>query len=187
MLSLTADQPRREDAAPMTTAVPRPPPGGLPEGARVVLDGRTSAWARRALLLGGSPWRVLRLGEPARDLLIRLQEAGAAGVEPVGRTDRAVADRLVERGFAHPVAVPRPPRADADVAVVVPAYGRPEALAACLGAVAGAAEVVVVDDASPDPGAIRRVAAAHGARLGAPRPQPGAGCRPQRRVRRPTT
>jgi glycosyltransferase involved in cell wall biosynthesis len=57
-----------------------------------------------------------------------------------------------------------------DLAVVVPTRDRPAALAACLSAVraqddAGPFEVVVVDDASADPGAVASVAAAARARV----------------------
>jgi hypothetical protein len=37
-------------------------------------------------------------------------------------------DLLIERGFIHPVAVPR--AVGGEVAVVIPAYGRPDRLAA---------------------------------------------------------
>jgi mycofactocin system glycosyltransferase len=140
--------------------------GGLPAGSRVVLDPRTASWRGDRLVMGGSPWRLLRLSEPARDLVRRLRAAGDAGLAVTGPTAVAVANLLVERGFAHPVPVPRPA---SGVAVVIPVYGRPDRLAACLASLAAtgsaAPEVVVVDDASPDAGAIAAVTAAHGARL----------------------
>jgi len=138
---------------------------GLPAGSRVVLDPRTASWRGDRLLMGGSPWRLLRLSEPARDVVRRLRAAGEAGCVVTEPTTVAVANLLVERGFAHPVAVPRPA---AGVAVVVPAYGRADRLAACLASLADGAAgtaVVVVDDASPDAAAITSAAAAHGARL----------------------
>jgi cellulose synthase/poly-beta-1,6-N-acetylglucosamine synthase-like glycosyltransferase len=68
---------------------------------------------------------------------------------------------------------PRPPRDPAPgaaprVSIVVPAYNRPDQLAQCLGALAGAAaddsaEVIVVDDASPED--LSRAARQAGARL----------------------
>jgi mycofactocin glycosyltransferase len=165
-------------------------PQGLSAGSRVVLDPRTASWRDDRLVMGGSPWRLLRLSAPARDVVRRLRAAGDAGLVVTEPTAVAVANLLVERGFAHPVAVPRP-GAGAGVAVVVPAYGRPDRLAACLASLAvdthdthddldsldsldthddlagsaGVAEVVVVDDASPDGAAIASVTAAHGARL----------------------
>ncbi len=143
-------------------------PAGLPAGTRVVLDPRTASWRGDRLVMGGSPWRVVRLSAPARDLVSRLRAAGDAGLEPGGPTAVAAANLLVERGFVHPVVTPRPVGRD-DVAVVVPAYlpaGRsPAGLAACLASIGPGADVVVVDDASPDAGAVAAVAAAHGARL----------------------
>jgi mycofactocin system glycosyltransferase len=159
-------------------------PQGLSAGSRVVLDPRTASWRDDRLVMGGSPWRLLRLSAPARDVVRRLRAAGDAGLVVTEPTAVAVANLLVERGFAHPVAVPRP-GAGAGVAVVVPAYGRPDRLAACLASLAvdthdthdthdadddladgaGVAEVVVVDDASPDAAAIASVTAAYGARL----------------------
>ncbi len=114
--------------------------------------------------MGGSPWRVLRLAVAAQHLVTRLRSAGEAGLVLVDPTDRAAADALVERGFAHPVAIPR---AAEDVAVVIPAYGRPDRLAVCLATVVGGhqVEVVVVDDASPDGEALRAVVERSGTRL----------------------
>jgi mycofactocin system glycosyltransferase len=51
------------------------------------------------------------------------------------------------------------------VTVLIPVYGRAEALDRCLAALGASCAVVVVDDASPDPAAIATVVAAHGARL----------------------
>ena len=138
---------------------------GLPPGTRVVLDRRLSSWRGDRLILGGSPWRVVRLSASARDLIGRLRAVGPAGLVPSGPTDRAAVDLLVERGFIHPVAVPR--AVGGEVAVVIPAYGRPDRLAACLAAVNGPAtghDIVVVDDASPDEAANLAVVHAHGAR-----------------------
>ena len=101
---------------------------GLPPGTRVVLDRRLSSWRGDSLILGGSPWRVVRLTTSARDLVGRLRSAGPAGLVPSAPTDRAAVDLLVERGFIHPVAVPR--AVGGEVAVVIPAYGRPDRLAA---------------------------------------------------------
>ncbi len=49
--------------------------------------------------------------------------------------------------------------------VLIPVYGRAAALDACLAALGNRYPVVVVDDGSPDPAAIGKVAAVHGARL----------------------
>jgi mycofactocin system glycosyltransferase len=152
-------------STPCAAIPPTDPHIGLPAGSRVLLDPRTASWRGDRLVMGGSPWRLLRLSAPARDLVSRLRAAGDAGLVVTEPVAVAVANLLVERGFAHPVTTPRP-GAGAGVAVVVPAYGRPDRLAACLASVAGTAgEVVVVDDASPEAAAMASAAAAHGARL----------------------
>jgi hypothetical protein len=52
---------------------------GLPPGTRVVLDRRLSSWRGDRLILGGSPWRVVRLSESARDLVGRLHRPARQG------------------------------------------------------------------------------------------------------------
>ena len=131
--------------------------GGLPEGTRVVADPRVRLHGD--VVLGGSPWGVARLAPAASALLRR---AAGAGTVPDGPAERAAADLLVERGVLHPVVTPRPSR----VEVVVPAYGRPDLLDACLAALVASSpadEVTVVDDASPDDD-VAPVAGRHGVR-----------------------
>ena len=62
----------------------------------------------------------------------------------------------------HPALPPRP--GPHDVTAVVPIYERADELERCLSALKGV-PVIVVDDGSPDPVPLRRVAAAHGVRL----------------------
>lgn len=138
---------------------------------RLVLDRRVTVWRDGGLVSGGSPWRLARFAPPLRDLVVRLRAAGAAGVEPPDDA-AALADVLVDRGIAHPAPRRRP--GPHPVTVVVPAYGRPAALARCLaglrgpdGDAPGGPDVVVVDDATPDPAdaaALARAAREHGAR-----------------------
>lgn len=142
----------------------QPPTGDLPVGLRVALAQGVSFWAHGAMAMGGVPWRVVRISDAARPFVDRLRAAGSRGCTPEHRTDRFVARRLLDRGLAHPVIEPRPPRAD--VPIVIPAYGRAEQLNECLRSLASlGADVVVVDDASLDPESIRQAADAHGARL----------------------
>jgi mycofactocin system glycosyltransferase len=143
-------------------------------GARLVASG--------SVLVGGSPVRVLRL-TPAGARQVAAWFAG----EPVpsGAGARTLARRLLDAGIAHPdfaapgaaVAqpvgtahrpVPAPPGtprspATADVTVVIPVRDRHAELARCLSGLRGLPHVIVVDDASADPQAIRRIAAEHGA------------------------
>ena len=82
---------------------------------------------------------------------------------------------------------PRPPapgagRGDAaDVAVVIPARDRPDALAACLARVGPCREIVIVDDGSSDPDAIARAAPT---RTAAPGVAPHRAVRARRPARR---
>ncbi|MCD0453282.1 mycofactocin biosynthesis glycosyltransferase MftF [Actinocorallia sp. API 0066] len=141
-----------------------PPPRGaaLPEGFRVALAEGTQLWAGGRVATGGAPWKVIRLGAAAVPYLEELRAAGERGVVLRDGLARALARQLLDTGFARPVPARRP--GPHDVTVVVPAYGRPTELERTLRAVKGL-PVIVVDDASPDPGPLRRVARAHGARL----------------------
>ncbi len=112
-------------------------------------------------MAGGAPWGLVRLAPAARPFVTRLAAAGPGGVVPATSMERATADRLVERGVAHPVVEPAGP---GDVTVVVPAHERTDTLARCLSSLAGM-DVVVVDDASPNAAEVAAVAARHHDRL----------------------
>lgn len=140
---------------------PSSPRGALPPGCRVVWDDRTRVWGAR-YLAGGAPWGLVRLALPARTFATQLRGAGTRGLVPSTATEQALARGLVDRGLAHPAPPPRSPVGECTV--VVPAYGRPQLLDRCLRQLDGL-DVLVVDDASPDAEAVRRVVAAHGARL----------------------
>ncbi len=119
-----------------------------------------------SVVLGGAPWRVLRIAPAGRDFVHRLRSAGPAGLVPAAGVERSLADLLTVRGVVHPVIAPAPV-APGTVAVVVPVYEQPESLDACLAALRDTAPgvlVVVVDDASSSP-EVSRVARAHGATL----------------------
>jgi mycofactocin system glycosyltransferase len=115
-------------------------------------------WLRRwngRILAGGSPWRLVRVKDPVWTVIDEAYRTGAV------RGGGQVVDSLVDRGLLHPRPEPRP--GPHDVTVVVPAYRRPAALARCLGGLAGL-DVIVVDDATPEPSPVRAVAKAAGAR-----------------------
>ncbi len=152
---------------------------------RLASDSGTRLVAGGSVLVGGSPVRVLRL-TPAG----ARQVAGWFAGEPVppGAGARALARRLLDAGIAHPdfaapgglpddagtdaarpgggdpaeAAAPRSPAA-ADVTVVIPVRDRHAELARCLSGLRGLPHVIVVDDASADPLAIKRIAAGNGA------------------------
>ncbi|MBE1536656.1 mycofactocin biosynthesis glycosyltransferase MftF [Actinomadura algeriensis] len=134
----------------------------LPPGFPIALDEGTSLWSGGRVATGGVPWKVVRLADAARPHLAALRRAGARGTAASSPVGRALARLLLDHGLARPVPPPRP--GPHDMTVVIPAYGRPDELARCLAAVKGL-PVIVVDDCSPDPGPLRRAAAAAGARL----------------------
>ncbi|WP_051300424.1 mycofactocin biosynthesis glycosyltransferase MftF [Actinomadura rifamycini] len=134
----------------------------LPAGFPIVLDEGTSLWSGGRVATGGAPWKVVRPADAARPHLAALHRAGGRGLADPSPVGRAVARLLLDHGLARPVPAPRP--GPHGVTVVIPAYGRADELARCLAAVEGV-PVIVVDDASPDPGPLRRAAEAAGARL----------------------
>ncbi len=132
-------------------------PGLLPSGFAIVLDPdakpvRSGGW------FGGSPGRVLRLTAGGREAWDELR----AG--PVrSRRSGLLARRLTDAGIAHPVPPPLP--GPPDVTVVIPVRDRGIELDRCLTSLARAYPVIVIDDASADERAIRRVVTAHAARV----------------------
>ncbi len=137
-----------------------------PAGMRLVPDPGTRLVAGGAVLVGGSPVRVLRL-TPAGARQVASWFAGAP--LPDGAGARSLARRLLDGGIAHPdVAAPgrvtgAGSATAADVTVVIPVRDRHAELDRCLAGLRDLPYVIVVDDASADPAAINRIAAAHGA------------------------
>jgi mycofactocin system glycosyltransferase len=143
-----------------------------PAGLRLAPDPGTRLVAGGAVLVGGSPVRVLRL-TPAGTRQVTSWFSGTPVPPAAGA--RALARRLLDAGIAHPdFTVPggqpgsacdaeaRTPAA-ADVTVVIPVRDRHAELARCLSGLRGLPHVIVVDDASADPLAIKRIAAEGGA------------------------
>jgi len=134
----------------------------LPADFRIALAQDTSFWSGGRLAMGGSPWKLVRLGEAAGPHLAALRRAGADGLASSSTTGRALARQLLDHGLAHPLPRARP--GPHDVTVVIPAFGRPDELERCLTALKNV-PTIVVDDGSPQPEPLRRLAKAHGARL----------------------
>ncbi len=132
-------------AGPSATAVPL--------GTRVELERRARVLDGGAVLLGGAPPRMLHLSRVARSLI-----SGRAFT--VGDpTSAALARTLLDAGIAHPAAVPPGAvPAASDVTVVVPVKDRAASLARLIAALPGIEHLVVVDDGSADPAAIRAAA-----------------------------
>ncbi len=108
-------------------------------------------------LVGGSPVRAVRLSPRARLLL----DGDRLVVD--GRASAELARRLLDGNLADPVLDGIDVRHE-DITVVVPVLDRAEQLDRCLESL-GSLAVLVVDDASQDPGAVAAVARRHGARL----------------------
>ncbi|MET7702456.1 mycofactocin biosynthesis glycosyltransferase MftF [Streptomyces sp. NPDC005485] len=110
-------------------------------------------------LLGGSPYRVLRLTEAGARLVEGWLEGQAVAERP---GQRRLAEQLINAGMAHPRYAAGPFTA-ADVTAVVPVRDHPE-VSGSLGSLAQLAAVVVVDDGSavPLPGAALRHPAPRG-------------------------
>jgi mycofactocin system glycosyltransferase len=136
---------------------PAPAPG-LPDGFAVRLNGSVRRHDGGRALVGGSPTRVLYLKDEA--LVLVEQET----VTVRDRRTRALADKLIEAGMADPILAELPAGDLSLVTFVVPVFGREEMLDRLLGSLQAGAPIIVVDDVSPDRLAIKRVAAAHGAR-----------------------
>ena len=113
------------------------------------------------MLVGGSPLRALTLSRRGTSLLhgwLAGQPVGADGGEGL------FARRLLDAGLVDPDPPARRERSEAEVTIVVPVYADPDRLQACLAPLAGRWPVIVVDDGSPDGGAIAGVAQRCGAR-----------------------
>ncbi len=136
---------------------PVPPPRTAPLPPGTVLDFADVTFPSRALLAGGSPWRLVRLGERARATLDRWR----AG-EHLAATEGVLARTLVDSGLARPRWAPNGDRDAIDV--VVPVRDDLDALERLLAGL-GDFAVTVVDDGSADALAVDRCARDAGARL----------------------
>jgi mycofactocin system glycosyltransferase len=136
-----------------------PPPSGL----EVCLEPSVRVMGHGRILTGGSPYRMLRVTADGAEAI-----AAWSRPAPIGdRTGyRALARRLLDAGMLVPH--PRAATSTAELTVVVPVRDRAAQLGRCLDAVrAGCphSPIVVVDDGSADPAAIRAVGDARGARV----------------------
>lgn len=121
--------------------------------------------------VGGSPLRILRMSGRGDTLLSDLTESGTW--HPTGAAEVSLRDRLLDAGAVHPVALPVSRDGDdadlREVTAVIPVRDDASGLAALLGDLCaeGAAglRIVVVDDGSRDPAAVRSLADAHRATL----------------------
>lgn len=145
-----------------------------PPGWRLRADEEVRSLDGGTVLVGGSPWRLLRLSDAGARQVARWWAGEPVADSPAART---LARRLLDIGMAHPVLAAAEPTGSvsAEVTVVVPVRDRSAELSRCLAGLAGGngsadasgsagGRVIVVDDGSADPGAVAAIAAAAGAR-----------------------
>ena len=132
----------------------------LPGSFTLTEDASTREFDGGTVLLGGSPLRLFRISERARQLVERWRSGAAVGNR---RPAQLLARRLVSGGAFVPQAADGALGYD-DVTVVVPVRDRPAQLDRVLDALEGLA-CIVVDDASADAGATKEVTERHGARF----------------------
>lgn len=127
----------------------------LPVGWRIEIDGDARRIDGGRVLVGGTPFRLLRLSEAGARLLDRW---GAGSPLREGAGERALARRLVEASLAHPVPAGEGAPVASDVSVVIPVRDDTDRLAATIAALGHVREVIVVDDGSLDAAAVASAA-----------------------------
>ncbi len=110
-------------------------------------------------LLGGSPFRVLRLTSTGVEAWCQIR----SGERPLSPSARVLAQTLIGYGMAHPR--PQGTPTQRDVTVIIPVFGRQNELRRCLDALGSQHRIIVVDDGSADASAIADICAAHGAEV----------------------
>ena len=152
---------RRTPAGGAVAGLPAPRDMTLPNGFAIELADDVHRSRDGALMLGGSPPRLLRLSKSAA----RLLEPGRFTVTDAATA--ALARRLVDIGVAHP----RPPVGPVrDVTIVIPVRDRARLLNLLLASLraepqTSSVPVLVVDDGSADRAAVASVTRRHGATL----------------------
>jgi mycofactocin system glycosyltransferase len=129
-------------------------PDPLPDGFRIALDPAARLRLQSdgaAVLIGGSPIRVLRLTSSGRRLVERLAAGGP--VPPASGSQRLVR-RLLDGGLAQPRPLASSAAPASAVTTVIPVRDDPAGLAATLEALGPGCRALVVDDASGKPGPV---------------------------------
>src|SRR3984957_6783886 len=136
------------------------PTAPLPGSFTLREDPSTQAFDGGTVLLGGSPLRLFRISERARQLLDLWKNGAEVGPR---RSAQLLARRLASGGAFNP----QPSSSTlglTDVTVVVPVHNRPAQLDRLLERVESAGlACIVVDDASVDAGRTKEIAERHGA------------------------
>jgi mycofactocin system glycosyltransferase len=138
-------------------------------------DTRTRVKAGYRILMGGSPWRMVRLDDRAAAFARKIHAAGSLGASVTSDWELKAARELMARGFLYPMVATVGMKIDesqvqsSDYCVVIPVLDRAKQLAELLKLVrvhnSGAREIIVVDDGSQNASEIAEVAASSGAHL----------------------
>jgi mycofactocin system glycosyltransferase len=127
-----------------------------PTGWTIELDPATRVIDGGRVLVGGQPFRLLRLTEAGARLVEKLRDGTPV---PAGEGARALVGRLVDGSLAQPRPPADPgPWSVEDISVVLPVRGPADGVERALDALGPVLEhgqLVVVDDGSLDPSAIR--------------------------------
>lgn len=138
----------------------------LPLGTFVGWDPRTKVHDSYRVLMGGSPWRLIRLDSRSAGLARRIHAAGTRGLRLESQWDAKAAGELLARGFLFPIAAKLESASEIDVvpefSIVIPIFNRSDQLIELLTSVRTSddqrSNIIVVDDGSRDPNEIARVA-----------------------------
>lgn len=99
----------------------------LPVGFRILPDRRLTILAEGKVVMGGSPWRISRLGHEARAEMAKLLRARGKGLTSLTPRQALIHRLLLDRGFA----IPFPESTSTDIddcPVIIPAMDRVEML-----------------------------------------------------------
>lgn len=111
---------------------------------RVTLDDSVRRYAQGAVLVGGSPLRLLRLSDTGVATLARWLDGETVGP---GAADRTLVRHLLDAGLVHPLAG-RGLLGPADVTLVVPVKDNAAGVARLVAATVELGDHIVVDDGS---------------------------------------
>ena len=133
---------------------------------RLELDSNVRRSSNGTALMGGSPFRLIRLSAAGSQLL----NDWLTGTATLASSEATkLRDRLIRGGMVHPVFSPVPTNSpEVTSAFVVPVHNDFDGLDRLLGMLRSYSpdsQVVVVDDASADVSSVAAIVAAHGADL----------------------
>ncbi len=139
-----------------TPRAPTPVEAPIKPGTPVVLD-EAATLLERSFVIGGAPWRLLRLSSASHAVAERWREGGV-----VGAREERLARTFVDQGLLHPRG--RGSLEAGDVDVIIPVHDDVNGLRTLLGGLKGL-HVTIVDDASTRPDEVEALAHEHDAAL----------------------